>query len=235
LPSPKGIIFDLGDTLMRFEFNLAQGIVRLLELANNQKGVTFEEFTKAGKSLETAMVEAFKNSPFDFPQTSFHRHLFDRLGLTFDLPEEVVDHEFFTSTYQFEPIEGVERMLQQLADNRIRMGIVSNSMATGKSLTSALSKFNLLRYFEFLMSSADYGFRKPHQEIFNTAVIRLGLEPKEVWFVGDRIDIDVAGAQNAGLSAIWFNSQNSPPSQPHPDAEIHSWDEFNVLVTTHLR
>jgi FMN phosphatase YigB (HAD superfamily) len=51
--------------------------------------------------------------------------------------------------------------------------------------------------------------------------------------IGDHPTDDIAGAQRAGLRAIWYNPQGKPWDADHrPDAEIASLAELPMLLRT---
>lgn len=58
--------------------------------------------------------------------------------------------------------------------------------------------------FEFVITSSNYIFRKPNKRIFDLALEKAGLEPDEVWYIGDQYECDVKGTLNAGLLPIWY-------------------------------
>ena len=60
------------------------------------------------------------------------------------------------------------------------------------------------------MSDA-FGWRKPAAPS-REALDRMRLEPREALFVGDRADIDVAGALAMGMEVAWIN----PAAEPLP-------------------
>ena len=63
---------------------------------------------------------------------------------------------------------------------------------------------------------------KPDRRLFDAAVNRLGVQPSECAYVGDRQFEDVMGSRTVGMTAIWINRQDRPadPDLPTPDAEI---------------
>jgi putative hydrolase of the HAD superfamily len=61
------------------------------------------------------------------------------------------------------------------------------------------------------------GVGKPHPAIFHHALTQLGLDPAVVWHVGDRLDADVLGAHNAGLTSVWLNRQGAVRETHHPE------------------
>ena len=75
------------------------------------------------------------------------------------------------------------------------------------------------------MVSAEYAVRKPNALLFETAAARLGLAPEDIWFVGDRLDTDIAGARAAHMKPVWLRGENSGEA-----GEVHfvasSWGEI---------
>ena len=114
------------------------------------------------------------------------------------------------------------------------MGVVSNHPGSGTVLSWELQRHELLNYFEFVISSADYGIRKPHSAIFTSAATRLGMAPSEIWYVGDTLETDMVGAKQCHMSAIWYNRRQQEHTDIPVDAEVRSWEEFLELAQAYL-
>ncbi|MBU7596197.1 HAD family hydrolase [Streptomyces sp. P38-E01] len=84
-----------------------------------------------------------------------------------------------------------------------RQGVLSNSYAANQD--RKLRRLGIRDRFEVLVCSAELGCAKPAPEAFEAACLALGLEPDEVAYVGDRLDIDAGAASAAGLSGIWLD------------------------------
>jgi HAD superfamily hydrolase (TIGR01509 family) len=94
---------------------------------------------------------------------------------------------------------------------RYRMAVVSNFDYTPTAL-AILRAAGIEHHFEMVVVSDTVGWRKPAPLIFHQTLGRMGLEPGDTLFVGDRIDIDVAGARAVGMDAAWIN----PDAEPIP-------------------
>ena len=90
---------------------------------------------------------------------------------------------------------------------RVRAGIV-RPMGLPVRREFVRQRFN--GFFRFLITSADVAVRKPHPAIFHLAAARLGLAPADIWFVGDHLVYDIAGAKGAGMTALWYSSPTQP-------------------------
>jgi putative hydrolase of the HAD superfamily len=64
---------------------------------------------------------------------------------------------------------------------------------------------DIRNYFDRIIISSDVGVKKPEQEIFLLACNLLGSVPSNVVYVGDNYQIDIVGAAEAGLKAVWLN------------------------------
>lgn len=114
---------------------------------------------------------------------------------------------------------------------RYRLAVVSNFDYTPTAL-GVLEREGIADLFDTILVSDEVGWRKPKPLIFETALGRLGLGAGEALFVGDRIDIDVAGAQGVGMGSAWINPGGAPlpPGVTPPDYEIRDLGELRAIL-----
>jgi FMN phosphatase YigB (HAD superfamily) len=121
-------------------------------------------------------------------------------------------------------------LLRRLADH-YRLGVVSNFdyAPTARSILDATGVGPLLAA---VVVSDEVGWRKPKPVIFEEALRQVGVGPRDALFVGDRADIDVLGAQGAGIHAVWVNRDGSslPPGVRAPEFEIRDLAELAAIV-----
>jgi len=229
---PKGIVFDLGGTLLKEgHFDIQAGRKRMFELAKNPRGVSFEEVCKLGDRLFERIQEQRNNGLIEAPFRCYNRMVNEAFGMRFSLSGKQLELEFWKAANFMEPIEGVESALKKTKELALPMGVISNCMFYGGVLKWELAVHHLLDYFDFTISSADYGFRKPHPALFLLAAGKLGCELSEVWFVGDSLEKDVQGARSVGMKTVWFNPGRTPAGPIAADAEFRHWSEFAQLLT----
>jgi putative hydrolase of the HAD superfamily len=102
--------------------------------------------------------------------------------------------------------------LERLRTAGIPVGAVSNS--DGDYQRRKLATVGLTGAFVTEVFSGDVGVAKPDPHIFEVAVQRLGTPASSTVYVGDRWDIDVAGARAAGLVAVWLDRRGTGPHPP---------------------
>jgi putative hydrolase of the HAD superfamily len=119
-----------------------------------------------------------------------------------------------------DPMPGLRELLGWL-EGRFRLGVVSNFDYT-PTVRHILAAEGILDHFETVVVSDAVGWRKPRAAIFESALDALGARVEECLFVGDRADIDVAGAKGIGMDVAWLNPARAPlpPGLPAPDFDV---------------
>jgi HAD superfamily hydrolase (TIGR01549 family) len=121
--------------------------------------------------------------------------------------------------------------LDQLRARGFRLGIISNTTNPGFMKDYERQSLGLDSYFECAVYSSEVPYRKPHPSIFNLGARFLRLENKEILYVGDNIEIDVVGAQKAGMTAAWLNRDGESRSQGIvPEYEISDLSQLLSLA-----
>jgi len=231
MAKPQGVLFDMGGTLLgEFKFDRAAGRAHLLDIGHNPRGVTLLDYAAFAREFDETIWADRMRSHVEFPVAKFWKLADAQLGITFDIPQEEVELEFWRKAVTMKPEPGVVETLDVLRDAGMPLGVVSNSAFCGYVLSKELEQHGLRDYFGFVMSSADYGVRKPHHAIFDTAAAKLDMPAEAVWFVGDRLDQDIAGAKEAGMHAVWYNPGGGPCDGAVPDAELRHWKDLLPML-----
>jgi FMN hydrolase / 5-amino-6-(5-phospho-D-ribitylamino)uracil phosphatase len=120
-------------------------------------------------------------------------------------------------------IEGVPETVDRLRGDYALGGITN-----GNGKLQRLKWLQLNLRIELVVVSGDCGFEKPDPRIFAHALELSGVEAREAVFVGDRLDVDIAGAKRAGMRAVWFNDFGGSVegAVPEPDAVIERFSEL---------
>lgn len=89
----------------------------------------------------------------------------------------------------------------------------------------------LADYFAVSTISGELGFGKPDPRIFRHTLDQLGVAPEAAVMVGDNIERDVYGAQQAGLRGIWVNRFAEPDHERIiPEATIADLSELAAVL-----
>jgi len=129
-----------------------------------------------------------------------------------------------------EPMPGQGELLDWLK-GRYRLAVVSNFDYT-PTVLRILTDGGILGRFETVLVSDTVGWRKPRPDIFQRALAEMGVSAEECLFVGDRPDIDVAGAKGIGMAAAWLNPARAPlpDGLPAPDLDLAGLSDLRAAL-----
>ncbi|WP_095145817.1 HAD family hydrolase [Pseudomonas sp. Irchel s3b6] len=153
-------------------------------------------------------------------------HALEEAGYTHERAIEMADQGFevfLQARHQLKIFPEVQPTLEILA-NHYALGVVTNGNADVRRL-------GLADYFKFALCAEDIGIAKPDARLFHEALKRGGATAATAVHIGDHPGDDIAGAQQAGLRAIWFNPAGKPwEASQAPDAEIRCLTELPALL-----
>lgn len=244
-PSIKVIFFDLGFTLINFDGDFYQGIndsyVALAgSLVNLGIPIKIEDFTR---KFDQIISEYYRAREIDLIERPVERYL-DQTLAAFgyeNVSEEIIQSaltEMYKETeaqWQIEP--DAIRTLEKLKAHGYRLGLITNA-ANSPDSNRLIDKFDLRRFFDAILISADEKIRKPDTRIYSRALKKMNVKPDEAVMVGDTLTADILGAQNTGLYGIWIKRRAARPENQNlktvitPDAVIETLDELPAVIQT---
>ena len=143
--------------------------------------------------------------------------------------------EFFGDPANWIVYDDVFPALEELRGAGLRLGVISNF---DSRLYRLLEGLGLRRYFDSVTISSEAGYAKPAPELFHFALAATGSTADEALHVGDAPNLDVAGANAAGIEAILIKRpQEGAPARPaKPDAAtvVSSFAELMPIVRRRL-
>jgi len=243
----RAILFDLFDTLVRFDRHRLPEIRVDGRVVRSTAGHLHRIMAAAAphvtlEALYAALLESWKEA--ERLRAVDHRevaaperfaHLFRCLALdpaacAPDLLPRLLEAHRRELSRAAEFPSHHRTLLRSLA-RRYRLAVVSNFDYTPTAL-GILETAGVAELFDTIVVSDAFGWRKPARAIFDEALRRLGTPAADALFVGDRPDIDVAGAQAAGMHAVWLNPDRAalPPGLAPPEYEIRDLGELARIL-----
>ena len=146
---------------------------------------------------------------------TYDSEVFSRLHIPADRHQEIFEeiYRFFGDPTAWELYPDTRQSLEKLKQSDFSLGIVSNWNSSLKRIVEGLE---LTHYFDFILSSAEAGWKKPSPKIFEMALQLAATEPARVVHVGDTYQADVLGARNAGIRGIMLDRRGGV----HQDHEV---------------
>jgi FMN phosphatase YigB (HAD superfamily) len=241
------VLFDLFDTLVRFDRSRLPEVHlkgRVVRSTAGQLHDTLQQFCPAIGLEDFADALFWSWQEAERVRHETHREvtaperfatLFGRLGLEpSDLPDDTIPA--LLSTHMRELSRAVvfpshHRALLEGLRRTHRLGVVSNFDYT-PTAELVLERAGVTGLLDVVVVSDAVGWRKPSPIIFEEALRRLGIGAERTMFVGDRADIDVAGARGVGMAAVWINPERAalPAGGVAPEFEIEDLAEIAAIV-----
>ena len=126
--------------------------------------------------------------------------------------------------------EDAVETLKALRERGLKIGLISNTMWPSEYHLREMERFGLLPYFDHTLFSAEAGWWKPQPEVYYLALEALDVPAERAFFVGDIPQHDIAGAQAAGIRAVFKRNLSFSLDGVEPDAEIAHLSELLELV-----
>jgi HAD superfamily hydrolase (TIGR01549 family) len=231
----RGVIFDLGSTLIRFDGEFAavrgeahQALVQALE--------------KEGAALR---VESFLARFIRDLDDADRRRNHSRVEITtFDILAEALRAEGIDLTAPERLRRALRAMyavyekrwrlypetlaaLRQTRLLRLKQALVSNA-ADEPNVRRLLARHKLGGFFQPTVISAAIGIRKPDPRAFQPVLDAWKIPAAEIVMVGDQLGMDILGARTLGMRSIWIRTEEHAPA----NRELLGMVEADAQVTT---
>jgi len=225
LVKPGAILADFGGTLIEEAgYDLHAGNEWLLSRASVVPAdVSLEAVVARAQQIGRQVMSRREETQVETPWSAVARLIYDHFGVVFDDAVGDLELGFWRASVHTRPLPGVREALDRFASGGIRMAVVSNTQFSGHTLRAELEKHGLAHHFEFILTSAEYSVRKPNPLLFEMAATRLGVPASSIWFVGDRLDADVVGANAAGMTSVLLGIPPPSDVRDRPAINIPDW------------
>ena len=215
----KAVMFDLDDTLLDRDKAVELMFEVIIEKCykntdipkiqyNNMLG-EFKKYDNRGYGSKTVLLNS----------------LFDKFPPTFRIPETEF-REFWDSNFHKCFSKDEERVNTVIKLQKyVKTAIITNGSV--QSQRGKIKHTNLDKLFDIIIISDEVGVHKPDPKIFELALNKLNVLSESALYVGDRLEKDILGCQNAGMRGVWFNPKNfKNDTNIKPFAEIHKFTEI---------
>ncbi|EOO74373.1 HAD hydrolase, family IA [Bacillus cereus VD021] len=213
------MLFDLDDTLLDRDKAVDNLFLLVLEkcyedvsdTVKNNMLQKFKEYDKReyGISDKTIVLES----------------LFDEFAPKYRLPRNYIQDFWNKNLPKCFSIDQNTILFLNHIKRHFKVGIITNGSTQRQK--AKIMDTGLNEYFDTIIISEEVGFSKPDKRIFELALNKLNVQSEDVLFVGDDLEKDIAGCQNANIKGIWFNPnviKNNTDTKPY--AEITSFDNL---------
>jgi putative hydrolase of the HAD superfamily len=122
---------------------------------------------------------------------------------------------------------GLWPLLQALQRAGIKRGLITNGGTVVQNLK--IDALGIRPAMTAILVSEAVGLAKPDPRVFHLVLEQLGVAPSQAVYVGDHPLVDVQGASDAGLTAIWL--RRSIPWPVNWSPPVHQVDALADVMS----
>ena len=198
-----GLVFDVDDTLYEQIVPFKNAYKNLFDM-----DIDMEQFYLLSRHYSDVKFEASRNG--DMTMDEYHIYRIQEaakdLGVFLTGEQALSMQREYKKNQQKLQMSNITKSILELAkENNVKLGIITNgpsehqwSKITALGVESWINRENII-------VSGDYGINKPDDRIFEIMKEKLQLPNDSLYYIGDSIENDVVGANNAGWKSIWIN------------------------------
>ncbi len=210
----RHLFFDLDHTLWDFEANARATLEDLhqsMELAS--RGVNdFDLFHKNYLIHNERLWERYRNGLIK--QEDLRSKRMSLALLDFKIADDDLAKEMGAKFLEMLPSRTIlfphaREILQYLKDKKYQLHMITNGFESTQH--SKLKYSGLSEFFIEVITSEGSNSLKPNKEIFDYALGKTKAAKNECIMLGDSIEADIIGANNAGIDQVYINHLNIEP------------------------
>jgi len=234
----KGIVFDINGTLSDIHTDeWHQEIYRVISNLLSYQGIVLDPVAVQEGYLQgvaSQLTSDLDRHP-EFDAVEVFRDLITRHATDFtrtlspeklqQLPQFLAETFRAASRFRLQLYPGVEETIRQL-HRKYHLAIISDGQTA--YAVPELNAVGLATYFDPIVVSGDFGYRKPDERLFVSVLSAMQMKPSEVLFVGNDMYRDVFGPQRLGMKAVFFRSNQGLQEKNGvtPDYVIYHFPEL---------
>ena len=227
------IFFDLDHTLWDFEKNSRETLADLFEeMRLSERGIrSFEEFHHTYSHHNAIFWDRFRKGYINRTELRWKRMW--RTLVDFGLADEGLAHRLSDRYLEVLPTKkhlfgDTIETLDYLSGKAYPLHLITNGFEQTQHLK--LRHSGLAGYFTHVITSEAAGIMKPHVAIFEYALEKAGAKAHQCIMIGDTLDADILGANNAGIDTVYFNPAVPAEGPIRPTYVIEALKELKKLL-----
>jgi putative hydrolase of the HAD superfamily len=226
----KAIFFDLDNTL--YDYDSADKLATQALYDEFKKGndISFDEFKKVYSDSKEEVKRKLVGTAASHERILYLQELVERVDKTFQSDRIMKLYHAYWDTLieNAQLFDGVMETFQWLKSNNIKIAMVTN--LTTYVQIRKIENLGLSKYIDFLITSQEAGYDKPHPANFLLALHKVNLLAKDVLMVGDDLNSDIEGAQALGIKTVLYEFGKQENSNVNPDYTVQNFSELLNLI-----
>ena len=198
-----GLVFDVDDTLYEQIVPFENAYKSLFDM-----DIDMEQFYLMSRYYSDVKFEASRNGEMTMDEYHIYRirEAAKDLGVCLSDKQALNMQKEYKKNQQKLQMSDITISILELAKkNNVKLGIITNGPSEHQwSKVKALGVEKWIDK-ENIIVSGDYGINKPDVRIYEIMQEKLQLPNDSLYYIGDSLENDIVGANNAGWKSIWIN------------------------------
>jgi HAD superfamily hydrolase (TIGR01549 family) len=230
---PDAILFDADNTLYAYDPSHAAALQAVREKVVNTLSVLPTDFDKAFKEARSQVKARLKHTAASHSRLIYAQRMLEIMGLgsqvllALDL-EQTYWRTFLSKSTLF---EGVKELLDDIRLLGIPTAVVTD--LTAQIQFRKMVYFGLDQNFDYIVTSEEAGFDKPHEAPFRMALEKIQPKGDCIWMIGDNATCDIRGAREK-INAVTLQKLHQGVelgrNENAPDAAFNEFTELRALI-----
>ena len=192
---PDAFLFDTDNTLYPYDTAHAAAQLSVREKVVKTFSISPEDFDNAFKEARTQVKIRLRNTAASHSRLLYLQRMLEIMGLGSQVLlaldfEQTYWRNFLSNAVLF---EGVKELLDDIRLLGIPTAIVTD--LTAQIQFRKVVYFGLDNYFDYIVTSEEAGFDKPHEAPFKMALEKMRPKGDCIWMIGDNSVNDIRGSR----------------------------------------
>lgn len=230
---PDALLFDTDNTLYPYAPAHAAAQKAVRDKIVNTFSITQEAFNNAFKEARTQVKTRLKHTASSHSRLLYLQRMLENMGLGSQVLLALDFEQTYWRTFLSNAIlfDGVKELLDDIRLLGIPTAIVTD--LTAQIQFRKVVYFGLDRYFDYIVTSEEAGFDKPHEAPFQIAIEKMRPKGDCIWMIGDNPVNDIRGAREK-INAVTLQKLHAGVELGvdlnAPDASFTEFGELRKLV-----
>ncbi|MEN8264846.1 MAG: HAD family hydrolase [Nitrospirota bacterium] len=232
----KAITFDCWDTLL--DDDVSRGRKRkefFLQVLNDNGFPTGEEEMNELFSREARVFQDYIVNNRKTPDSSMRVKTILKLADVSLPPAEMDKIALYSDEVALDNrppiVTGIKEVLGELTKTHTLAVICNTGWHSGKTVRQLLEGYDFPKYFSHMTFSDEAEIAKPHKQIFEYTLDKIGFRTEDSAHIGDSEYSDIVGAKEAGMKAILFTGINDRYKDNNSaDVMISTYDNLVEII-----
>lgn len=230
---PSAILFDTDNTLYHYDPAHEAGMKAVRDKVTNTLLISGNQFDTAFSQARSEIKKQLKNTASSHSRLLYLQRMMEILGLGSQVLRSLDFEQTYWRTFLSHAVlfDDVKEFLDDLRLLGISTAIVTD--LTSQIQFRKIIYFDLDHYFDYIITSEESGFDKPHPASFKLALDKINPKSDCIWMIGDNALNDIQGARES-INAITILKVHQGvkigEDRMAPDCIIHEFSEIRKLL-----